>query len=398
VSFFIDRDFNGVWTQGVDTDLGSDNTPGDGFYKDVTVLSSWVGQIQFCANVRDTAGAWSTTPARSGIINISAGPLVARLDTTSSDVIAAGESVTLTAIVSPGVPLRAVTFFYDRNGNGAWDAGTDIDLGADQDPTGGWTRTFTIPTTWGNANGARFVANAVNTQNQWGTVTAKTSPFSISMGPRVSDLSVSVTSLNPNQSFTLTATTIGGGTTRAVTFYYDANANGRWDAGIDTDLGADYNGADGWSITTTARSTWAGTATGRFAANAVNTENVWGFVPRSTAPLRINDVPVITSAQGSPSTVAFNTNFQLQANVSDFFGVGLVTFFMDVNGDGRWTPGVDVDMGVGSLLTGTSNSGLWAKQIKATWTPGIYRFVADARDSDGVWSGRPVSFQITVVA
>lgn len=398
VSFFIDRDFNRVWTAGVDVDLGSDTTPSDGFFKDVTVLSSWVGPIQFCANVRDTAGAWALIPAWSGVVNISAGPLVARLDTNSGEVLAAGESVTLTAIVSAGVPLRAVTFFFDRNGNGAWDAGSDIDLGADNDATGGWTRTFIVPNTWGNAAGSRFVANAVNTQNQWGSVTARTATFSVSMGPRVNDVSVSVTSLNPNQSFTLTATTIGGGTTRAVTFYYDANANGRWDAGVDTDLGADYNEAGGWSITTTGRSTWAGTTNGRFAANAVNTDNVWGYVPRVSGAVRVNDVPVIRSAQGSPTTVAFNTNFQLQANVSDFFGVGLVTFFMDVNGDGRWTAGVDVDMGVGSLLNGTTNSGLWAKATKATWNPGIYRFVADARDSDGVWSGRPVSFQITIVA
>lgn len=398
VSFFIDRDFNRAWTPGVDTDLGSDNTPGDGFFKDVTVLSSWAGQIQFCANVRDTADAWSTVPAWSGIVNVSLGPLVARLDTTNGEVIAAGESVTLTAVVSAGVPLRAVTFFFDRNGNGGWDAGTDIDLGADQDSAGGWTRTFTIPTTWGNASASRFVANAVNAQNQWGTVTARTATFSVSMGPRVSDLTVSAASLNPNQSFTLTATTVGGGTTRAVTFYYDANANGRWDAGVDTDLGADFNSAGGWSITTTARSTWAGTANGRFGANAVNTSDVWGFVPRQSAAVRVNDVPLIGSAQGSPPTVAFNTFFQLQANVSDFFGVNLVTFFMDINGDGRWTAGVDVDIGTGSLLNGTSTSGTWAKQVKATWNPGIYRFVADARDSDGVWSGRPVSFQVTVVA
>lgn len=398
VSFFIDRDFNRVWTPGVDVDLGSDATPSDGFFKDVTVLSSWAGQIQFCANVRDTAGAWGATPIWSGIVNISAGPLVARLDTTNGDVIAAGESVTLTAVMSAGVPLRAVTFFYDRNGNGAWDAGTDIDLGADNDAAGGWSKTFTIPTTWGNAAASRFVANAVNTQNQWGTVTARTSLFGVSMGPRVSDVTVSVSTLNPNQSFTLTATTVGGGTTRAVTFYYDANGNGRWDAAIDTDLGADFNSAGGWSITTTGRSTWAGTTNGRFAANAVNTTDVWGFVPKQSAAVRVNDVPVIASAQGSPPTVAFNTFFQLQANVSDFFGVNLVTFFMDVNADGRWTPGVDVDMGTGSLLTGNANSGTWAKAVKATWNPGIYRFVADARDSDGVWSGRPVSFQVTVVA
>jgi len=398
VTFFIDRDFNGVWTPGIDVDLGSDSTPSDGFFKDVTVLSSWAGPIQFGANVRDTPGAWAPTPAVSGIVNISAGPLVARLDTTSGDVVTAGESITLTAIVSAGVPLRAVTFFFDRNGNGAWDAGTDVDLGADNDATGGWTRTFTVPSTWGNVTGARFVANAVNNQNQWGAVTARTSTFSVSMGPVVTALTVSASSVNPNQQFTLTATVVGGTTARAVTFFYDANGNGRWDAGVDTDLGADFNAAGGWSITTTGRSTWAGTLNGRFVANAVNTSDVWGAFPRQSDAVRINDVPVIVSAQGSPATVAFNTNFQLQANVRDAFGVGVVTFFMDVDGDGRWTPGVDVDFGVGSLLTGTTTNGLWAKATKAAWTPGIYRFVADARDSDGVWSGRPVSFQITVVA
>ena len=70
--------------------------------------------------------------------------------------------------------------------------------------------------------------------------------------------------------------------------------------------------------------------------------------------------------------------------------------FADIDGSGFWTPGVDIDLGIAARISGTVMNGAWSLTVTANWATGTTRIVADARDSDGAWSGRRVNTMVTV--
>ena len=401
VSFFLDVGLDGRFTPGVDTDLGADFVSGDGWTKDVTVLSAWAGTVQFGANAVDIENVWGNVPRGSGNVTISAGPLVATLSNSASGTIGAGESFTLTGSVSAGVSARAMTFFVDVDGNSAWTPGVDIDLGADNDGSNGWSRTATVQSSWGDLTNVRFVANAVNLANQWGSRPTASASIIVWAGPRVTSVTVTGNPVDGvvthDRTFTLTAILPASSGVQAVTFYYDANNNQRWDSGVDTDLGADFNGTNGWSITPRALSAWGTPAAARFAATAVSTTGAWGRSGTSSAPIRVNDRAVLSGFVPSSGTVAQNASVTLTLNAADAWGVSAVTMFADVDGNGFWSQGVDIDLGTALRTGGTAIDGVWALTVTANWALGTMRIVADARDSDGAWSGRRATTSVIVV-
>jgi hypothetical protein len=306
----------------------------------------------------------------------------------------AGETVTVSAVAGGVAAIRAVTFFRDANENGVWDAGVDQDLGADFNPADGWSRTFVVGAGW--AGRVVIAANAVDVNGLWGAAPLASTAFAVSGPPAVSVLSASRAVVSWGERLTLTASAGGQNAVRAVTFFFDANSDGRWTPGVDEDLGADFNGADGWSREFTVPERWGARAAAQFGANVVDVTGAWGVQARTTTT-RVNDAPLLSQGASTPGSVALGGAATLSVRATDAFGVRAVTMFVDVNNDGRWTPGVDIDLGVASRTSGNALSGVWTLTTTASWGRGTFSILADAVDTDGRWSGRPVAIALTVV-
>ena len=183
---------------------------------------------------------------------------------------------------------------------------------------------------------------------------------------------------------------------RGVSFFFDANENGGWDNGIDTDLGSDFDGSNGWSVAARALSSWGTPAAAQFVATAVTTTGAWGRAGTASSGVRINDRTTLTNLLPSNANVAQNASVTFTLNVLDAWGASVVTIFADIDGSGFWTPGVDIDLGIAARISGTVMNGAWSLTVTANWATGTTRIVADARDSDGAWSGRRVNTMVTV--
>jgi hypothetical protein len=392
VTFFRDVNENGIWDAGIDQDLGADFNGSDGWSRLVAVQSAWIGRVVIAVDVVDTDNVWGAVPLRSASFAIAGPPAVSYLSSSAS-VVAVGGQTTISAIAGGVNAIRAVTFFRDVNENGAWDFGIDQDLGADFTGSDGWSRTITVPPTW--AGRVFIIANAVDVGGVWGVAPLPRISFAVAGPPAVSSLTASASVATWGDRVTLTALAGGQNALRAVSFFFDADGNGRWTPGTDEDLGADFTGADGWSIDVTIPARWSATAVASFAANVVDVNGVWGSTPRSV-PVRINDVPVLALPVASPPSVAFGGSASFSVFAADAFGIRAVTMFVDVSGDGRWTPGVDIDLGLATRTSGSASGGQWTLQRLATWGRGTFTILADAVDTDGRWSGRPAAITLLV--
>lgn len=402
VFWYIDRLPNFRYDAGTDVAIGTDSNGNDGWQLNALVLESWAGRSVIMAEATDAQGARSASVS-GGAAWISAGPIVAFISTTPalSDGFAAGQSVTITAHVSTGIPLTGVTYFLDYNGDVAFTPGVDIPLGEDRDPNGGWTLQLTIPTGWQHLS-ARFAANAFNSV-RFGDFSTATNRVSFSNGPLVRSVVTSSQQLTWGESFTISAPVVDGGNIRAVTFFYDADMNGRWSPGIDTDLGADFNGTNGWSITATVSSSWMVTHFGYFVANAVNTSGAWGTTTRLSSVVSIFDRPRLSDPTVSspgligPNTITFGSIGDVGASATaNAFGVVAFTFFVDIDQNGSWTSGTDVDLGA-VFLVEPRTFATRTKPVIFNWGIGTFTVLADARDANGRWSGSPISQSITLV-
>lgn len=392
VTFFRDVNENGLWDSGLDEDLGADFNGGDGWSRLITVQPAWKGRVTIAADVVDNDNVWGAVPLRSASFAIAGPPAVSHLSSSAS-VAAVGGQVTITAIAGGVNAIRAVTFFRDVNENGGWDGGIDEDLGADFTASDGWSRAITVPTAW--AGRVFIIANAVDAAGTWGELPLPRVSFAIAGAPAVSWLSASSAVATWGDRVTLTAIAGGQSSLRAVSFFFDTDGDGRWTPERDEDLGADFSASDGWSIDVTIPVRWGAPAAARFAANVVDVGGTWGAIPR-TAAVRINDVPLLTSPVATPSSVLLGGSASFSVFASDAFGVRAVTMFVDLSGDGRWTPGVDIDLGVASRTSGSSLGGLWTLQRTANWGRGPFTILADAVDTDGRWSGRPATITLLV--
>lgn len=397
VTWFIDRLANFRFDPGIDVDLGADFNGNDGWSIDVLVTSQMAGRSVIMADAVDEQGAWAGATAGTAMW-ISAGPIVAFITTSpSTNLFAKGETVTLTAAVSAGIQLTGVTFFLDANGDGGWTPGTDVDLGTDTNAAGGWTKTFTVGSTW-PAAGARFGANGFNGAT-FGDFSKTTSLVDFSVGPLVGSITTP-SSVTWNESFTVIATNLRGSNVRAVSFFFDADHNGFWTPGFDTDLGADFDGSNGWSITTIGRTTWFPESNGRIVASAVNTNGAWGR-GTSTNAFPVYDRPRVSnpgfSSNGTigPNIVTFGATGSLTVDFVASAGVVSATFFVDIDQNGRWTPGTDIDLGATSTLNQTFGTAV--KPITFNFGHGTFTVLADARDGRGRWSGSPASQTLTIV-
>ncbi|MBU6412130.1 MAG: hypothetical protein KGS45_01530 [Planctomycetes bacterium] len=210
------------------------------------------------------------------------------------------------------------------------------------------------------------------------------------LSPTVSFFQVTPTTVSPGQTITLQADGGAGAGIRAMSFFRDANLDGRWTPGVDEALGDAFsrNTSTGfYQISFAAPSIWGRSI--RYAVDAVDNNGAWTTGALRTANGTINVVPIVTSINVTPTVSQPFQTLTVIATATDDQVVRAMTFFLDRDNNGRFTPGLDSPLG-----EDTTPDGLGRYEITtvsdSSW-PLNSRIIADAVDFDGFWSGNPRS-------
>lgn len=193
---------------------------------------------------------------RTLLATVSVGSLAA-----SASQIARGSALTLTADGVSG-PVAAVNFYLDTNYNGAFDDGTDQQLGQGTQTGDAWT--FAAATAALPLGSNRFYARADDGSGNLSAAVASALVNVVNAVPTVGSLAIvsAVPVYQPNNiTFEVPDAADADGTVAAVSVYRDANGNGTFDLGTDVLLGQAVHAGDTWRATVSSAFLPAGAAT-----------------------------------------------------------------------------------------------------------------------------------------
>jgi hypothetical protein len=311
---------------------------------------------------------------------------------TSDDAIVTPGQVVTVSIEVNGADagnVSAATLFRDMNSNGRWDAGIDVDLGSTSNRNGNtFVKQLTIGAGWSGT--ARIMADAVTSGGAWAS-TREGVTLRINQMPTLTEFGITPRAANTPASVFAKATDDSG--VRGMTFFLDRNENGKWDSGTDTSLGTVFSRGsdDRFRVSFTPDDSWARSP--RIVADAVDDDNDWSRDRRGgqhafddswspSAPSLSN----LTVSQDWARTDGKRITIRVSA--LDNSAVRAVTFFIDHDDNGRWTPGVDDSLGT----SGSSSGGVFSLTTLTDFAgrPDV-RIVADAVDFDGSWASARLS-------
>jgi hypothetical protein len=423
VSFFLDRNLNGRFDNGQDQPLGDVFTADAGnpgrYSLVVRPNTSWGPTGQVVADAVDVTGIWSAAPLRSVLINVA--PLwevsnfYIRPVGVGSVFIVEAEVARPQFAGAAETQVTGVTFFADRNNNGVWDGSSiDTDLGFVTTPDGSrYSKLVTIDN-W--VEPRRIVAAAKDSRllgNPWGSPRVAAPRDGAGGIPFVN--SVVITPVDPPQipgaivvgewlRITADVTAASPGIA-AITFFADRNNNGRWDTGIDFDLGAQFVG--GGPITGVFERLVQVREeifpSGGFRAIAVAVKDASSrpndtWSPNRSAYVRVVTPPQISNITTSVTSVPRTQSFFVDFDAPDDFGTRAASVFLDRNNNGLFDPGTDI---VGTLvgrIAGSTQNGRWRVSITTTGitTPGTYTLYVAGVDFEGAWGRRATgTIQVT---
>lgn len=307
-----------------------------------------------------------------------------------------GIAATVVVDASATSGVRAVSIFRDVDGNGRWTSGIDQALGdifaASQD--GRFRRNIVPQSSWGRA--VRIVADAVSNTGQW-TGAPRSTTFTNNARPTATLAELSASGVARGANVTVNIDASDDTSVRAVTAFLDVDNNGAWTGGVDRDLGSDLtrDPVTGRFAITFATTSEMGSG-GTVRVDAVDADGAWSGAPRSAGSFTINAAPVlggVSATWGNASLSMPRHALTLSVNASDDTGVRAVTFFLDLDNNGAWTPGVDQSLAdvfvpaSGSTYRATVYTDL-AGLTSAT-------IVADAVDVQGLWTGSRPSAHVS---
>jgi hypothetical protein len=381
-SLFLDIDNDGYWTPGTDTALGDifNGTPSGNntiFTKTITTNTSWPASVSLCADVRDSNGRWALVPVAQAITTRAINPLTARVTSIGGD----GESSAggtrnrvLTVTVTGDTAVRAATAFIDFDNNGRWTPDTDISLGTIFGFPNGGTYNFFIPATQDlrGADTIPVVADAVDVLGTW---TSNTVQYTLYDVAHIQITHFTAFSGPPNSyRFVVdTDSPAGYDAVAAVRVFIDNNNNQLADT-------SDFFIASSASPTVVTGNmrrfeftgTYGGTAPARFAVSTVYALST--SMADNVANARIRFSPIYSDLANRPAITSVQTTFldqvsppvsgaprkgaklEITADYTAPLGANVVTFFIDRDFDGLWTPGTDVDLGYVAQAGLTSGS------------------------------------------
>jgi cyclophilin family peptidyl-prolyl cis-trans isomerase len=293
-----------------DTVLGSSTTASNSFR--LQFPSSIIGinpSVKIIARAENSAGEFS--PVRSTTISISSLPPVSSGLRITPSTVARGTSVTLSLanVADPDGFVQAVSYFADTNGNGIYNAGTDLLLS--RVTTSPFT--LTVPTTERIAG--NYVFFGIAEDNNGTTSVPYTSRLRVTESvPTLSGLKSSSVILGSVPELRGTVTLFPSavpvdrdGTVTRLEYYRDTNGNSILDV-ADTLVGSvatpTVTGrpvvASDWQLDISALAASLDTGTYRFFARAV--DNYENKSTVSTTTFRINARPAIGSFVVTPKT------------------------------------------------------------------------------------------------
>ena len=289
-----------------------------------------------------------------------------------------------------GATITKVEFYRDSNSNGIFDDGVDPVIATDTSSVGGYTANVTATSAWGLSQVA-FFARALDSVGNWSTPVR--SDVYLNAAPVVKSFVVTPSPTSPSGTLTLKAPSVTDanldGVVTSVSFYLDADSNGKFNPAIDTLVSTDTDGSDGWSATTDI----SGAATGlrRYFAQATDDKGAIGAVRAATT--RVTLAPVVGSIVASPDPVSRGQNFTVTASdVSDPDGsVKSVEFWLDRDANGVIDPKFDLKLGTDYL-----GSDGWSLTTTSTrLANGVNTLLARAIDNSNL-PGQPAQTTVTV--
>lgn len=374
VQFFRDNGDN-TFNPASDTLLGEDTSAAGGFTLATPTTGFSVGANRVFARVIDADQLESAVV--STIVTLNAAPIITSVSPSPASVLRpAPLTLTANGLSDGDGTVAAVEFYRDANANGTFEAGSDTLLGTDSSAAGGFTLSFS---TAGFPSGnLTFFARAQDNQGAFSAAVSTTAGVN-SVAPTLAGFTASPTVITRPNQVTLTATgaTDSDGTVAAVEFYRDTNNNGTFDAGTDTLLATDTDGANGFSVAASSVDLRVGNNV--LFARARDNEGLFSL-PRSFNLTIANVAPTLASVTPAPIPLPAGTGqVTLTANnVADRDGtIAIVRFFRDINSNGV-LDGSDTEVG-----SDNSAVGGFTVTFTASNLAGDVRWFARATDNDG---------------
>ncbi|MGQ0627699.1 MAG: beta strand repeat-containing protein, partial [Phycisphaerales bacterium] len=248
VQFYRDADGNGQFDANIDTLLGEDTSASGGYKLTFATTGFSTGTNRYYARVTDNDGGQSSVVTITNRVN--AAPTFTTFSAGAAAV-SRGASVVLTASGATDTDgtVSRIEFYRDANGNGTFDAGTDILVGTDSSASGG-NYTFNAPTAALTAGDNVFFSRTKDNNGAFSAARSVTVTVN-NVAPTLGSLTRSpavVTVLGNMLTLTANSVTDADGTVASVQFYRDADGDGQFDANIDTLIGTDTSATSGYTL------------------------------------------------------------------------------------------------------------------------------------------------------
>lgn len=271
--------------------------------------------------------------------------------------------------------VERVQYWFDLDGNGAFDAGQDQFIIDSADRANGFRASFAAA---GFGIGTHtFFARAQDSDNLFSNVvqtTVRVDPFAPTMGGVRASVAVLPA---PGAALTLSASSVRDrdGTIALVQYYQD-NGDGTFDSATDLLLGTS-NTPSKYTLSVDTTALTPGTYT--FFARAQ--DNATLFSTHVATTVRINAVPTIAELTSSAASVERLATFTLTASgVADDNAIRSVDFRLDVDGNGSFDPAIDRIVAKGKRDSATGN---WTGRVSTKgFNLGETTFFAVATDSN----------------
>lgn len=398
VTWFLDRDLNGVWSPGLDTSLATRFNPvsGSTYEASVTPNSSWPQVAQILTDVQDNDLDWAlnTTDATT-TQTVQSRPVVSNLLAFTKFASAGPGAIQLRVDASDNSAVFQTSYFLDLDLSGGLSFLFDQSLGTTRMSSQSATYTFSTTTDFAGQSSVQIAADAqdfdglsasaralVTLNNDIVAVTSFTAALNsvLGNGDRLFDTSVGF----------LASTAFGrtGTLSANYNFFVDVNANSRFDAATDTFIGtsaATFTRGTVYSVTPqiTIPSSVSGTPRiGVFVTDAPETSEI---STAHFAALRgdlVTNVPAVTSQTvtvGNPAFMVPGAPYSVTGNWSAAASGTFVTLFWDKNSNGRWDNGTDIDLGF-QAISGTSGSFNFTGNVSAAMV-GYGQFASVIKDA-----------------
>ena len=312
----------------------------------------------------------------------------------------AGQPVSISIEATSPHGVRAATIFRDINNNNRFDSGIDQPLGDIFVPNaqGRFVRNIVPGSDWGR--NVRLGVNAVDMAGQWSLTGARRVDLAVNQRPTFVSAELSATSINERDLLSITVRAADDTSIRAITAFIDRNGDGRWTGGTDTSLGTSFvmNGAGNFVINAAAAAAWhAAGGSASIRVDTVDSDGAWAAATRLAGTVQVSPAPVIASFTVQWDSVQAGSTLNplklMLATTAETSAVA-ATFWLDLDGNGRWSPGTDFSLGDSREQQG----GVFILRVQSDLAGrGSVQIGASAVSSAGIWAFTPASESIAIL-